>query len=129
MRFLLIGEEGKPVGGIAVDEDGLPDGELDDAKQRVEHVVDDLAQFVPPGFFRQSVDRASWVGGCLPVWNERAVRPAKMVKDPVPKSKVTKGDDKIDEEPVNRNLNAISFKPQRGLLPVKDPVQVFKALG
>ena len=65
----------------------------------------------------------------MPVWNERAVRPAKMVQDAVPKSKVTKGDDKIDEEPVNRNLNAISFKPQRGLLPVKDPVQVFKALG
>ena len=50
MRFLQIGEEGKPVGGIAVDEDGLPDGELDDAKQRVEHVVDDLARLVPPGF-------------------------------------------------------------------------------
>ena len=50
MRFLLIGEEREPVGGIAVEEDCLPDGELDDAKQRVEHVVEDLARLVPPGF-------------------------------------------------------------------------------
>ena len=50
MRFLLIGEERQPVGGIAVEEDRLPDGELDDAKQRVEHVVDDLAWLVSPGF-------------------------------------------------------------------------------
>ena len=49
IRFLLIGEERQPVGGVAVDEDGLPDRELDDAKQRVEHVVHDLAQLVPPG--------------------------------------------------------------------------------
>ena len=48
--FLLIGEERQPVGGVAVDEDGFPDCELDDAKQGVEHVVDDLAQLVPPGF-------------------------------------------------------------------------------
>ena len=50
IRFLLIGEERQPVGGVAVDEDGLPDRELEDAKQRVEHVVHDLAQLVPPGF-------------------------------------------------------------------------------
>ena len=50
MRFLLIGEERQPVGGIAVEEDRLPDGELDDAKQRVEHVVEDLARLVSPGF-------------------------------------------------------------------------------
>ena len=49
MRFLLVGQKRQPVGGVAVDEDCLPDGELDDTEQRVEHVVDDLARLVPPG--------------------------------------------------------------------------------
>ena len=63
ISFLLIGEERQPVGGIAVDEDCLPDCELDDSEQRVEHVVHNLAQLVPPGFGR-SFHRAIWVG-CL----------------------------------------------------------------
>ena len=43
MVFLLISEVRQPVGGVAVDKDGLPNGELDHPEHRVEHVVDDLA--------------------------------------------------------------------------------------
>ena len=50
MVFLLISEVRQPVGGVAVDEDRLPDSELDDAEEGVEHVVEDLAQLVPPGY-------------------------------------------------------------------------------
>ena len=50
MDFLLISEVRQPVGGVAVDEDRLPDGELDDAEEGVEHVVEDLAQLVSPGY-------------------------------------------------------------------------------
>ena len=64
IMFLLIGEERQPVGGVAVDEDGLPDRELEDAKQRVEHVVHDLAQLVPPAFDNCSTELVGWVA-CL----------------------------------------------------------------
>ena len=39
---LFVAEVRQAVGGVAVDEDRLPDGELDHAHRGVEHVVDHL---------------------------------------------------------------------------------------
>ena len=45
---LLVAHVGQAVGGVAVHEDGLPDSELDDAHEGVEHVVQHLGHPVLP---------------------------------------------------------------------------------
>ena len=44
---LLVGHEGDPLGGAAVDIERLPDGELEDPHQGVPHVVHHLPRVTP----------------------------------------------------------------------------------
>ena len=81
VKNLLVSEVREAVGGIAMEEDCLPHGVLDDAHRGVEHVVDHLGQLVSP------------------IGEERALRPAQQVEDTVPKTKEPKCDSKVYSKP------------------------------
>ena len=77
---LLVGHEGDPVGGAAVDVDGLPDCVLEDPEAGVPHVVHHLPHPVrPPGL-------------------ERPLGPVEDVEDHVPEPEEPEGDRKVDQE-------------------------------
>ena len=79
---LFVAEVRQAVGGVAVEEDRFPDGELDHAHGGVEHVVDHLGQLVSP------------------IGYKRALRPPQQIEDTVPESKEPKCDSEVHSKPL-----------------------------
>ena len=79
--YLLVRQEGDPVGGAAVEVERLPDCELEDPQERVPHVMHQLAYPV------------------LSPWLEGSLSPVEEVEDSVPETKVGKTQREVDEKP------------------------------
>ena len=78
---LLVGQVREALGGVAVQEGGLPHCVLEDTKEAVSHVVDDFG------------------GSVASVGMERSFGPVEDVEDAVPETIVSEGEAEVDSEP------------------------------